>query len=214
MATEKTKVKGVQLKKNTVVKTTERKNIPQSVSIKVLTEAGYRCAVPTCRATLAMDLHHIWQVSAGGQNDPSNLVALCPYCHALHHRGTIPAEAIYVYKALLVSLSQAFDLNGIDQLLFLASLGRKPIIVGGDGVLTFSRLIAAGLAQFSLHADNNGQLVTYAVRITQKGKNLIEVWKSGNRSEVSALLSGNPKLVKKFVDATVSTRTDGNRGSY
>lgn len=193
-------------KKAGVIKTTERKNIPQSISIKVLTEAGYRCAVPNCRATLAMDLHHIWQVSEGGKNDPKNLIALCPYCHNLHHRGTIPAEAIYVYKAVLVSLSQAFDINGVDQLLFLSSVGTTPLIVSGDGVLAFSRLIAAGLAKFNLKANNNGQLVTYSLKITEKGRNMIEVWKSGNRTELHHLMSGSTFHLKEFVEATLSDR--------
>lgn len=185
--------------KKALTKTKERKSIPQSVAIRVLTEAGYRCAVPTCRATLAMNLHHIWQVSEGGPNDPNNLVALCANCHTFHHQGIIPAEAIYVYKALLVSLSQAFDLEGIDRLLFLASIDVEPLVISGDGVLMFSRLIAADLAKFSLEANNNGQLVTYSLEITEKGRQLIEVWKSGNRMKLAKLLGGEQEQIKNFV---------------
>jgi hypothetical protein len=54
----------------------ERDNLPLKTRVIVLTESGYRCAVPTCRTILALDMHHIWEVSAGGGNDPSNLVAL------------------------------------------------------------------------------------------------------------------------------------------
>jgi hypothetical protein len=54
----------------------ERDNLPLKTRVIVLTESGYRCAVPTCRTILARDMHHIWEVSAGGGNDPSNLVAL------------------------------------------------------------------------------------------------------------------------------------------
>ena len=43
---------------------------------EVLIEAGYRCAVPTCRTILALDLHHIEEVKDGGPNEPSNLLAL------------------------------------------------------------------------------------------------------------------------------------------
>src|SRR5207248_8959417 len=67
----------------------ERDNLPLKTRVIVLTEAGYRCAVPTCRSILALDMHHIWEVSAGGGDDPSNLIALCPTCHALYHRGNI-----------------------------------------------------------------------------------------------------------------------------
>ena len=43
-------------------KPAKRKSIPQAVRVAVLTEAGYRCAVPTCRGILALDLHHMVQV--------------------------------------------------------------------------------------------------------------------------------------------------------
>jgi hypothetical protein len=65
-------------------------------------------------------MHHLWEVSAGGGDDPSNLMALCPTDHALYHRGTISSDSIYAYKAMLVALGQAFDLEAIDRLLFLA----------------------------------------------------------------------------------------------
>jgi hypothetical protein len=67
----------------------------------VLAEAGYRCATPNCRTILAIDLHHLIWVSEGGPDDASNLLALCPTCHALHHRGEIPHEALTFWKANL-----------------------------------------------------------------------------------------------------------------
>src|SRR5690349_13496502 len=79
------------------------------LSNSVLIEAGYRCAVPTCRNILAIDMHHIIEVKDGGPNEPSNLLALCPTCHALYTRGTIPKEAINAWKTMLVTLSHAFD---------------------------------------------------------------------------------------------------------
>src|SRR5262245_31948622 len=128
----------------------ERKDTPVKTATIVLTEAGYRCAVPTCRGILALDMHHIWEVAAGGGDDPANLIALCPTCHALYHRGTISADSIYAYKAMLVALSQAFDLEAIDRLLFL-NLCPEYLLVSGDGLLHFARLIAAGLATFRPH---------------------------------------------------------------
>ncbi len=88
----------------------ERKKVPQKIVVAVLTEAGYRCAVPTCRTILAIDLHHMLEVSEGGGNEQGNLLPLCPTCHALYHRGEIKRESIYTWKSVLISLSQAFDL--------------------------------------------------------------------------------------------------------
>jgi hypothetical protein len=147
---------------------TQRKALPQATALTVLTEAGYRCAVPTCRTILALDLHHMVEVSEGGTNDPANLVALCPTCHALFHRGRIARESISLWKGMLVTLSQAFDAHAIDDLLFLYKLPENQLLVSGDGVLKFSRLIAADLAGFQL-AMQNGPMLLYRIGVTNRG---------------------------------------------
>jgi hypothetical protein len=156
----------------------------------VLTEAGYRCAVPTCRDMLALDLHHMYQVSEGGGNDPENLIALCPTHHALYHRGNISPDAIYSYKSMLVALSRAFDLEAVDRLLFLLMCKRDFVVVSGDGLVSFARLIAAGLASAEQKANNKWLIVTYAINISVKGRHIIEAWKSGDRLRLKQALGG------------------------
>jgi hypothetical protein len=173
-----------------VAKPRERDRLPVKTRITVLTESGYRCAVPNCRNILALDLHHIWEVSAGGTDDPSNLIALCPTCHGLYHRGTIKAESIYVYKAMMVAITRAFDVEAIDRLLFLEMHAHNFLIVSGDGLLHFSRLIAAGLAVAEEKANNNWLLVSYAVNISDKGRLLIEAWRQGDRTRLKAAIGG------------------------
>lgn len=168
----------------------ERENLALKVKVVVLTEAGYRCAVPTCRNILALDMHHIWEVSAGGGDDPSNLIALCPTCHALYHRGTISQDAIYAYKAMLVAITRAFDVEAIDKLLFLDSCSKDFLVVTGDGLLHFGRLVAAGLASVEQKANNNWQIVTYALNISEKGRQLIDAWKDGDRTRLKEVMGG------------------------
>ena len=168
----------------------ERDSLPLQTRVIVLTESGYRCAVPTCRNILALDMHHIWEVSAGGSDDVSNLIALCPTCHALYHRGTIKQESIYVYKAMLVAITRAFDLEAIDRLFFLESCKKDFLVVSGDGLLHFGRLIAAGLASVDQKSNNNWQLVTYAVNISDKGRQLVEAWRQGDRTRLNQVLGG------------------------
>jgi hypothetical protein len=180
-----------------------RKSIPVDIRLTVLTEAGFRCAVPTCRSILALDLHHLQEVSEEGKNEPSNLIALCPTCHALYHRGTIPRESLYVWKQLLIALMQAFDKQTIDDLLFLDTVGsnvnennvaeitKNTLALSGDGVLKFSRLIAAGLAGYLVITNNAWQLVSYTVFLTHKGKKLVSDWKAGNCSMLEGLDSSN-----------------------
>src|SRR2546423_12531307 len=174
--------------KNKLAKPRERERLPMETKIVLLTESGHRCAVPCCRNILALDMHHIWQVSAGGSDDPSNLIALCPTDHALYHRGSINAESIYIYKAMLVAITRAFDVEAIDRLLFLESCKKDFLVVSGDGLLHFARLIAAGLASGAQKSNNNWQLVTYAVNTTDKGRQLIEAWKQWDRTRLRKVM--------------------------
>lgn len=127
------------------------------------------------------------QVSEGGGNVPENLLALCLNCHGLYHRGTIEKESIYVWKSILVSLTRAFDVGALDQLMFLNKPEIDKLRVTGDGVLGFMRLISAGLASFELKLQN-GPLFIYSVNLTFAGKQLVSAWSSGNRAAVDAVL--------------------------
>jgi hypothetical protein len=158
-----------------------RKKLPLDTKLILLTESGYRCAVPTCRAFLTLDIHHLEQVSDGGSGDPANLLAVCPTCHARYHRGDISQESLYVYKTMLVALTGAFDVETVDKLLFLEQLEKDFLIVSGDGVLPFARLIASGLASVELKANNGWQIVTYSVSLSDKGHHLLHAWKGGDR---------------------------------
>ena len=169
----------------------ERKRVSARVTMSVLTEAGYRCAVPTCRCILALDMHHIWEVSAGGGTEPFNLIALCPTCHRLYHTGHIAQDSIHVYKAMLISLSNAFDVEALDRLLFLDL--HPDVIISGDGALTFARLIAAGLARLMLVLNEGDRIVHYNVALSKKGTSLVEAWKSGNRTQMNAFFGGKDK---------------------
>jgi hypothetical protein len=163
-----------------------RAAIPENIKREVLTEAGFRCAVPTCRTILAIDLHHIVEVSDNGSNEAYNLLALCPTCHALHHRGTIPKESIKVWKGMLVSLNGAFDKATIDDLLFLFKTSQS-LVLSGDGVLKFSKLISANLANYTLFF-NYGTHINYQVFLTDRGRLLVEAWEKGNIEELKKYL--------------------------
>lgn len=165
-----------------------RKALPIETKRAVLAEAGYRCAVPTCRTILAIDLHHIVHVSDDGSDDSSNLLALCPTCHALHHRKEISQDAIFTWKSILVSLNQGFDRETLDLLLFLnKKTSDNALYVSGDGVLRFARLIASDLASFEL-VELNAANAFYQVSLTAQGALLVGAWLSGNRDQVRLAL--------------------------
>ncbi len=176
----------------------KRKQIQPNIRQQILIEAGYRCAVPTCRTILVIDLHHIVEVAEGGGNDPSNLLALCPTCHMLYHRGVISRDAIKVWKGMLISLNQGFDKEAKDKLLFLALKNRKrPILFSSDGVLHFTSLIAAGLAEcgrehLQLHASGRGadpSKSLWPVKLTEKGERIVEAWRKGDSAALKEALT-------------------------
>lgn len=171
-----------------------RTAIPQDVRNAVLIEAGYRCAVPTCRTLVMLDLHHIEEVQDGGKNDPANLIALCPTCHALYTRGEITKEAINAWKLMLVTLSHTFDQESISNLLYLKVMGDKPaghrVYMGGDGVAKFSHLIGSGLADAK--RIDPARMFLYDVFLTPKGRQIIAAWFSGSRDDVRRALNAFP----------------------
>lgn len=191
----------------------ERKKLSAQARELLLTECGYRCAVPRCRNILALDMHHIYELQAGGSDDPSNLVALCSYCHDMYHRGNISAESIYIYKAMLVAISRAFDIDAIDKLLFLNGCEKDFLVVTGDGLLHFARLIAAGLATVEQKANNEWQIVTYSVNISDKGRLIIEAWKEGDRTRLKNVIGGPVPRDNSLLAETGTVHQDGSVSS-
>lgn len=155
-----------------------RTPIPASVAIEVLTEAGYRCAVPTCRGIVVLDLHHIVPVRDGGQNELENLIALCPTCHALYERRKINPSSIRIWKAFLQSLYRAYDHRTLDLLWFLKKVPNFQC--SGDGVVSFASLVGAGLAE--LEISQQGFTALVGVRLSEAGSRLLDAWSSADEA--------------------------------
>jgi hypothetical protein len=117
-------------------------------------------------------------VAEEGENEPENLLALCPNCHALHHRAEIPIESVRAWKMLLLAINEAFDRRSVDLLLALDLTGM--LFVSGEGVLECAALIAAGLVHPGSH-NVAGVIPTYSVSLTEKGSVLVASWKQGNQ---------------------------------
>lgn len=159
----------------------KRKAIPTSVIQQVLHQAGYRCANPSCRTILTLQIHHLDQVSEGGQNTPENLLALCPNCHTLHHKKIIPLESLKTWKQLLLSLNEGFNRLAIDVLLAMNEMNE--LRVSGDGFIQIAGLLTGGYVQNSgitLTAAGSAYPGSYGLKLTEKGKAFIEAWKAGN----------------------------------
>src|SRR5262245_14529942 len=68
--------------------TSARNRSPDWINIReaILRRDNYKCVEcgAACRASEG-DVHHLLPRSAGGTDEPSNLVTLCDGCHAAHH---------------------------------------------------------------------------------------------------------------------------------
>jgi hypothetical protein len=174
----------------------KRKDPPLATKREVLHEAGYRCANPSCRGIITIDIHHIVYVSEDGGNGAENLLPLCPTCHALHHAGHIPRESIRAWKMLLISLNDGFSRTAIDLLLAMDHLG-KPTLVSTDTVLMMGSLIASGLVTIA-HPSNElpDRDFTQArfVSLSDKGTAFVSAWKAGKQAE--AVNAASPALTK------------------
>lgn len=62
--------------------------IPEAIRRKVFHRDHFACAVPGCRSTRYLDIHHLRPRAAGGDHSMSNLLLTCAGCHKRHHEGS------------------------------------------------------------------------------------------------------------------------------
>jgi hypothetical protein len=72
--------------------TRKRSTISVKLRTQLMASFGNRCAVPGCRSTRHLDVHHIVHREHGGGNQRWNLVVLCSAHHRMHHRGELLIE--------------------------------------------------------------------------------------------------------------------------
>jgi hypothetical protein len=161
----------------------------------VLLESGYKCGNPTCRAVLALQLHHIEWVKDGGGTTPDNLLPLCGYCHDLHTRGTIPASAIRVWKGILVSLTSG-SAGCADMLLHLARLqGHRHsqyFAYSAGDLLVLAPLLNARLIDADFRGGSSGGITGptafFKIRLTPRGEALVAAWSAGSEDALATAL--------------------------
>lgn len=187
----------LQVKANVMAKKTsgERTKLSPKIRQEILMEACYKCANPRCWGIITFDIHHIWPVEDNGPDELFNLIALCGYCHDMHHQGYFSEAAIRHWKGMLVALNHAFDPAGMDLLLFLKKVEGNMTFTS-DGVIKFARLIAAGLVElnsFEFKEDIGNGIAD--IGMTQRGRMLVEAWLEGDEEKYKKALvpSGTPR---------------------
>ena len=105
----------------------------------VLRRDNYKCLEcgTPCHAA-ELDVHHLLPRSAGGPDEPSNLVTLCDGCHAAHHPKLAGRLARRVLEKWAIRLALWLDRHG--------------------AISDASRNFGAALRLFGLERFRNGQL--------------------------------------------------------
>ncbi|MDH7517314.1 MAG: HNH endonuclease [Candidatus Thermoplasmatota archaeon] len=79
--------------------TPKRKSVKTSIKKEVIARQKYHCY--KCKELLpaTYHIHHKKSVSSGGSNRVSNLIALCPNCHAdIHHKKRVGTKRKSIHK--------------------------------------------------------------------------------------------------------------------
>src|SRR5690606_32272009 len=69
--------------------------VPPATKRAVLRRHHGRCAVPGCRQSAFIDVHHLDRRADGGDHQPDNLVALCGAHHRATHVGALVIRGAY-----------------------------------------------------------------------------------------------------------------------
>jgi HNH endonuclease len=88
-----------------------RESIPANLQRSLMIEAGYRCAVPTCRTAQPLDIEHIEDYSRVRKHDFSNMIVLCKNCHGMKGTGPrrLDRKALKQIKANLGLVNQRYN---------------------------------------------------------------------------------------------------------
>jgi hypothetical protein len=155
----------------------DRSSIPAEIKRRILIEAGYRCAVPTCRFPITENAHIIsWADSK--EHSYENLIALCPNCHTMYDSGKIERAAIIAYKKKLLFLNEVYSRFELDVLDHLKTHKRALI----PGELLVKRLLEEGIVRHEEKimiqgfGDGEDILGIFSVVLTDKGKRLLDDW--------------------------------------
>jgi ATP-dependent DNA helicase RecQ len=124
----------------------------------VLRRDGFKCVEcgTPCDAGES-DVHHLLPRSAGGTDEPSNLVTLCDGCHAAHHPKLAGRLARRVMERWATRLARWFDRHGT--------------------VSEVSRNLGAALRLFGVERFRNGQLPV--VEAALRGRSVLVVSPTG-----------------------------------
>lgn len=169
--------------------TDDRPPIPRPLDRAVRVEAGHRCAIPSCRATSGLQVHHIDPWSKVKEHTFHNLILLCSNCHSRVTNKEIDRQAVLQYKA---NLSVVNGRYGDLERRVLGALAGGPEgsyvdVLGGNEIMLHYAL-EDGLIE-EVHPERPAQIVftgqpyLRAYGLTAAGREFTERWMNAEELE-------------------------------
>lgn len=159
-----------------------RPDIPRQLKRKVLIEAGHRCAIPTCRQT-PVEVAYIIPWVTVKEHTFENLIALCPNCHARHHKKEIDRQSLLQYKANLTLLNSRYgDLEQRILKIFADHPGHESVWLNKSLDILVMYLVEDGMIvkdESMKYVMSDGNLY----HLTDKGRAFIGRWLSAEALE-------------------------------
>lgn len=158
-----------------------RPPIPTKLKRKILTEAGHRCAIPTCRFPTT-EIAHITPWAIVKEHSYMNLIALCPNCHTRFDKAEIDKKSMEIYKQKLMFISDKFSHFEVNVLDYLKNKQRALI----NGELQIKNLLDEQLVEITdkyssmSYDDGTEDLINFSIKLSLKGIDFIRQWNDPN----------------------------------
>ena len=164
----------------------DRQAIPAELERAVMLEAGYRCAVPTCRTVSPLHIEHIEDYARVQKHEFHNMIVLCANCHGMKGVGPrrLDRKALRQLKVNLGRVTQRYNDTERRILEHFVENGPESLVVLPGSEVLYSYLIKDGVLVEDPEQEGmlvapvgcDGEIisVTTGYRLTPLGRDLVK----------------------------------------
>ncbi|PYE14059.1 HNH endonuclease [Williamsia limnetica] len=161
----------------------DRPPIPAELERALMIEAGFRCAIPTCRTVFPLEIEHIEDYSVVLKHEFGNMIVLCANCHRLKGTGprSIDRKALRQIKSNLGIVNQRYNDTERRILEHFAEHGITGKVELPNAEVLFRYLLKDGILKaeevptgfWAETEDGKSHYMTRGFELTDKGKDLV-----------------------------------------
>jgi hypothetical protein len=123
-------------------------------------DSGWKCSVPTCGTTSALEIDHIEEWSEVKEHKYENLIVLCPTHHSMKQKSSNPrdlnAKALHVIKQNQLELAGRYgDVERRVLGFFVRNPDARNVFLPGDFDVLLMHLLDATLLEKDFSADGS-----------------------------------------------------------